>query len=740
MSKQLSLRERAAPLAELLHRTHALPIALFIILTLVFTYPLVLNLSGSALAWADVRKQVWAIWYRKYTLLHGLPYDRLWLSQAPFTTDNIKWFFRPGYTLICALIAIPLGEITAYNLSILVGIALSGIVTYFLVVRLSGSRLAGFISGAIYAFAPFSWQHARLHGGLTQKWVLPLLIFTLFNLRGKQRIGAAILLGIAFVAAVDVHGYYAFFALITALTFALVEAVVMWRSRGWSAVFDMKRLRWYALAALVAIIAYSPVLIPALDAYYGGGVESPLRSPIALERADRWFYWMSSRPWTFLIPPEYHPIFGQWSQNFYTNLSASDNQPGWFWGSSLTTDMYLGYAALLLALYAILMGPRLRSMDSESGSGLPRMHWVFFVTLLIVAFLFSFPPYFPIGALIQPQEGSDLHEFAIPMPSLLTQRYFPPLRGPAFFVALMLVPLAGLAGLAVQDISRRISAPAARWGFMGLVIALLALEYAHPPSIQTYTIPEEFKWLANQPDGTLVAILPYGLARDAIYQINHEQPTLGRMSEDPLEDNLFFIEEAVLKSLRADDFAPKLAAMSVEYVIDRSEKPTKRELSGLTEILTTETARVYVVDAQPAPLIILHTLEFGFWRSDAEWIWSGEQFSFYVWNTLNDFQSVEIEVIADAEPGVTLEAIRTLTPVPAQVIWSGVPTRSPVFDHPYPGGSIRAEEIAPGRFMFSEFILKKGETTIMLTWLGITGNNYPEVIKLNMHYDGPTAP
>jgi hypothetical protein len=681
MSKQLSLRERVAPLAGLLHHTHALPIALFIVLTIVFTYPLVLNLSGSVLAWADVRKRVWAIWYRKCTLLHGLPYDRLWLSQAPFTTDNIKWFFRPGYTLVCALIAIPLGEITAYNLSILVGIALSGIVTYFLVVRLSGSRLAGFISGAIYAFAPFSWQHARLHGGLTQKWVLPLLILALFTLRGKQRIGAAILLGIAFVVAADVHGYYAFFALIIALMFALVEAVVVWRSSGWRAVFDLKRLRWYALAAFVAAIVYSPVLIPALDTYYGGGVESPLRSPIALERADRWFYWMSSRPWTFLIPPEYHPIFGQWSQNFYTNLSASDNQPGWFWGSSLTTDMYLGYAALLLALYAILTGTRLRCMDSESGSSLPRMHWVFFVTLLIISFFFSFPPYFPIGALIQPHEGSALHDLEIPMPSLLTQRYFPPLRGPAFFVALMLVPLAGLA---VRDIANRVSAPTARRGFVAVVVAMLALEYVHPPTIETQIAPEEFVWLGNQPDGTLVAVMPYGLAGDAFYQISHEQPTLGRMSEDPLEDNLFFIEEGVFRSLKVDDYAPKLAAMGVEYVIDRDEKPITKALSGLTEIMTTETAQVYEVEADPAPLIILHTLEFGFWRSDAEWIWSGEQFSFYVWETLNDFQSVEIEDIADAEPDVTLEAIRTLTPVPAQVIWSGVPTRSPVFDHPYP--------------------------------------------------------
>ena len=70
----------------------------------------------------------------------------------------------------------------------------------------------------------------------------------------------------------------------------------------------------------------------------------------------------------------------------------------------------IGFAAVLLALYAIVMGTRLR--DGNGGDTLPRMHTAFLVTLLVVAFLFSFPPYFPIGALIQPDEGAALHDFA----------------------------------------------------------------------------------------------------------------------------------------------------------------------------------------------------------------------------------------------------------------------------------------------------------------------------------------
>ena len=76
----------------------------------------------------------------------------------------------------------------------------------------------------------------------------------------------------------------------------------------------------------------------------------------------------------------------------------------------------------------------------------------------------------------------------------------------------------------------------------------------------------------------------------------------------------------------------------------------------------------------------------------------------------------------------------------AQVIWSGVPTRSPVFEQPYPIGSIRAIEEEPGRFVFHDLLLKKGETTIVLKWVGAIGTDNPDVSAVNIDFKDRIAP
>ena len=121
---------------------------------------------------------------------------------------------------IAPLLALGVHPVVAYNLLFLSGFWLSGVATYWLVERLTGSGRAAFIAGLTYACYAYRFEHySHLELQMTQWMPLGLMALHLFVSTGRRRYAVA--LALAGVAQLYSSMYYAVFFLVYAGAIAL---------------------------------------------------------------------------------------------------------------------------------------------------------------------------------------------------------------------------------------------------------------------------------------------------------------------------------------------------------------------------------------------------------------------------------------------------------------------------------------------------------------------------------------
>jgi hypothetical protein len=172
---------------------------------------------------ADYGDPLFSIW-RIGWVLHQLVADPTQLFDANiFHPQRLTLTFSDPI-ILPALTASPLAAIGAhpvvvYNLLLLSGFWFSGIATYLLVERLTGSPFAAFVAGLIYACYPYRFEHyGHLELQMTQWMPLGLLALHLFVSTGRWQY--AIALGLAGVAQLYSSMYYAVFFLLYAVVIA----------------------------------------------------------------------------------------------------------------------------------------------------------------------------------------------------------------------------------------------------------------------------------------------------------------------------------------------------------------------------------------------------------------------------------------------------------------------------------------------------------------------------------------
>jgi hypothetical protein len=726
----------------------------YVLLSILATFPTAFRL-GTVLygTGGDPLYYIWLTWWRRYSWLHGLDYRFLSLSQAPFGTDLALRAY-PGIVTCLGALSIPFGEIAAYNLMILGAYILSGTFAYLLANRLTKNKMISFIAGLVFAFSPYAVAHTQIHVDLAQQWVIPLFLLALFNLQKRQTPLAAALLGGAYAVAPYMNAYYGYHVTIAAVVFAVVETVALWRQGGWRMALAWRRIALYGLAAVVGITLYMPELYYVLRDLHAAA-SNPLRSGGALWRDELWFFFLSSRPWSFFLPSTRHPLLGSASRAIVDWIEGiprldfappilANRTPGlglrWFWYNVVPPDeLYLGYVCLAAAGYAIWRWRKGTLTDSapERASGGWPFGFRYFVVMFVVALLFTFPPYLPVGALLRPLWGP-LHNIVIPMPSLLTMRLAPPLRDSSRFMATAMLSLAMLAAVGLDALVQRLRSGPRRAAVLVAFVGLLTFEYFRLPITKPLITPPEYLWLAEQPRDTIVATYPLNSRLQLSYQRIHELPVIDGHGFDAAQvwDNISQIEDMAIGSLDAPLIGPKLAALGVRYVVNAGV-PLESPPEGLWLLFTTDTAQVFEVTSTPAPLAVLYTLRDGLWMSDAPWGWQDGSYTIYVWNPLNEAALVNVELTL--QEGVTedqMVAFRTLTPHPEQVIRSGLLIDNPSIPPDYPDEPVLAGATADG-LVFRSLTFQPGETTLLLRWSDVpTGSSLPLVTDVHFELLG----
>jgi hypothetical protein len=204
----------------------------------------------------DNYQHAWFIWHFAHALSSG---------KNPFVTNlvlypygvNLVW---STYVPLAGLLAVPfsltLGPVVAYNLTVILQLALTAFCAYLLCLRVSGSAAASVIGAVVFGFSPFMLAHAQGHLALITAFPMLLYVLALDALLRKDspRWKDGLLPGLALLLTAFTHlSYVVFCALFTAVILC-ADAAMRGRRHALALCWPL------AFAALTFLVTFSPVL------------------------------------------------------------------------------------------------------------------------------------------------------------------------------------------------------------------------------------------------------------------------------------------------------------------------------------------------------------------------------------------------------------------------------------------------------------------------------------------------
>ncbi len=326
-------------------RTHLGAFAAHIVLSIFFTWPLVLNLfPGSpartpGIIVVDRDQNLWNLWWVRHALMHG---------QNPFVTDVI-WYPTPvslyyhTLNIFNGLVAVPLLSVfsltTTYNLIVLFSFVLAGYGAFLLVRDLSGNVWAGMIGSIVFAYSAY---HIATMRGLLQlislEWVPFYILFLLKALHGDKwmkrsdfgrwLMTAALPAGFFLFLIALIDWYYTMYMLILTGLLVLRAVAVATRVNAFRLKTVLDVFARATIPALIFLVLVAPILIPTIGELRTSSYMLPSSDEPVRYSADLL---------TFFQPPQDQRLWGYLFQN----------RQEWPFGTN-RYEVYFTYTALFL--------------------------------------------------------------------------------------------------------------------------------------------------------------------------------------------------------------------------------------------------------------------------------------------------------------------------------------------------------------------------------------------------------
>jgi hypothetical protein len=460
---------------------------LFVVLSLVLTYPLALQMAGAVEDRQDALLNVWITAWDGHQLLS----DPLDLFDANIFHSYPRTLAYSELLLGNGLLAMPITAATGnpvlgYNVALLLSFVLSGLGTYLLVLGLTRSPGAGLVAGAIFAFSAYRMTNLAQAQLLTTQW-MPFALLALFQLMRRPR-ARHVATFVLFFCLQALSSFY--YAILLAMA---VAGLVIWRFAVWvwlstrGGAGDGARCRRVALYLLVAAVLCVLIVLPFALPYF------QVQRDLGFERslADNEPFSASLRQ--YLMVPPGSAVHGRWL--------PSDDTP--IAGGYAVDALFPGLVALALSLWGLVRGRG-------------RTRW-FFLLLALVSTILSFGP----RLYLAPGQPTGL-EVALPYAWLyVAVPGFKALRAPVRFDALVMLSLAVLAGYGVAAATGPRQAGANKEGkqvpvLAGagalLLVGLVVLESLVWPAARAEPVPvggkvpPVYRWLAEQEAGPVLEL------------------------------------------------------------------------------------------------------------------------------------------------------------------------------------------------------------------------------------------
>lgn len=558
-------------------RRHRFEIVLFLVyllLALVFTYPLILHPTISIYGLrGDHLFQLWESWWRKNALLQGKSLMSTDLIYAPAGYNFSNQPLQPLPLFLNLVLTILTNEVVALNLLLILSFPLSGMAVYWLVKDLTDNRLASAFSGLVYSFSMYHFSHAWEHSSLISIYWMPLFVWSLVRFDRLKNLKSALVAALLFTLVLLDNFYYGFMMVFFAVSFVIVRSLQGFLVSQSSYLDRRRALLLLAFVASVFVLT-SPVVIPILRRSFEGSGMASWERQGSYERSLHDLNWFSARPWHYLLPSPHHPILGGYSQAILDWLAT---KPPYFLTqpySGKEHNLYLGWAVLCLSAFAVVM--MLKKRLGERG------RWVaLFAILGVIMMIFSAPPY------------ATLSSHRINFPSNFLHAVFPMFRAYARFGVLVLLCISVLAGFGLAHLLEKIRHSGRRYLLVGLLSLMALAEVALPSFNVDLKPPEVYRWLKEQPgDFIVLEFPPRSDHTDVLYQRFHQKRLFDPVVENS-QDILYASEKQIshqallLRGVREDPSA--VAELGVKYIIFHENDPL---LSGSVDYFNIEPFRI----------------------------------------------------------------------------------------------------------------------------------------------------
>lgn len=436
------------------------------------------------------------------SVIHGGPGDAtggyIWINWnldrqgwGPFTaiTHLAGWpagapLFQPQFVTLSALL-VPffaltkvVGAVCAWNLELFAGLLASAVAMYAFVRWLTGRWSVAFLAGYAFAFNPFHLVKMEGHLTYVHTWGFPLALWAMLALWRDPRRWRAVVVGAVVGLAGYIDGYYVLMMPVFAASVLAVWVLLGAPSRPEL----VRRAGLAAVAALSALVLLAPVGVTlALG-------QDSVNAAVERTRADVARY--SARPWDYVLPSRWHPVFrglvGAWQDRHLHGSNYSEQ------------SLYLGATVLVAATgFVIVALGRRRRAPPGWRVGIPARHLALALGVAaVVAVVFSGPPTIPLLGR------------RVPTPSGIVFDVAPYWRSVArfFVVVSTAVVTLGALGLSWLTAGRR-----RQWAVVAVGLPLLAFDLWGAPPGRTWSFeqtPAVYRWLARQPATTVIAEYP----------------------------------------------------------------------------------------------------------------------------------------------------------------------------------------------------------------------------------------
>ena len=455
-------------------------LVLFVVLTLVLTYPLALHLADAVEDRQDALLNVWITAWDGHQLLS----DPLDLFDANIFYSYPRTLAYSELLLGNGLLALPVTAATGnpvlgYNTALILSFILSGFGTYLLVLGLTRSPGAGLVAGTIFSFSAYRMTNLAQAQLLTTQW-MPFALLALLQLMRKPKARHVATFALFFCLQALSSFYYAILLAMAVAGLVIWRlAMSLWSRAGEGAGDGDASLRRVVLYLLVAAVLCALIMLPFALPYF------QVQRELGFERslADNEPFSASLRQ--YLMVPPGSAVHGRWL--------PSDDTP--IAGGYAVDALFPGLVALALSLWGLVRGRG-------------RTRW-FFLLLALVSLVLSLGP----RLYLAPGQPAGL-EVDLPYAWLYAVvPGFKALRAPVRFDALVMLSLAVLAGYGVAAMGRGWRERAGPEGrrvpvLVGvgalLLVGLVVIESLVWPAAKAEPVPVSadvppvYRWLAEQ--------------------------------------------------------------------------------------------------------------------------------------------------------------------------------------------------------------------------------------------------